>query len=272
MIVFEPGYTLPDGDAPLSHARIAHAETWVSGVASASSTAAGGHYGVDAPSNSTTYDRWRPNAVGWSWWSIVLDAPAQVDYCFIAAHDLGSTATRVLVQAFQDGAWVTIGSAEPTTDAPLFFIFEPRTVDTLRITFGAFFDVPEIGVIRFGRALQMPERATYGGHKPLDMSRATTLRGARSVRGAWLSTSMIRGALSGSFSWRDLPTAFARGELRTFLRATEGEAFAIAWRPDKHPEDVAYCWTPGGSPPIPVDQGVGDLMSLDLTVEAFSYE
>ena len=65
-VLFESGYSLPSGDQPTTHARIAHSSNWFEGGAIAASTTATGFF-ADAPDNSLTYEKWSPTALPATW-------------------------------------------------------------------------------------------------------------------------------------------------------------------------------------------------------------
>lgn len=96
-VVFPADYTRPAGDRPLDHARVAHAGNWIAGALAASSVSGLGIYDVAAPANDALFERWKPAAVP-ATWSIAPSAPATVDYCAVAAHDLAAAGAALRVQ------------------------------------------------------------------------------------------------------------------------------------------------------------------------------
>lgn len=267
-VLTDPGYVVPVGDKPLDCARIAHSGTWFAGgVIAASDTAAG--YFADAPDNSLTYEKWSPATVP-ATWETDLGAPQAVDYCLIAAHDLGTVSAAINVQYWDGAAWQDLLSADQSVagDLPVFILFAPVTAQRLRLNIASASSAPKISVIRFGKAMQFSDPAILAGHVPLDMARAVTMRTNNSVTGEWLGRSRLRAQVSGEFRWTYIPEDFARGALKGFLSAIEEEAFAIAWRPDLYPQDVAYCWINGSQIPAPVDSGAPGLMNFSLPVRA----
>ena len=264
-IIYGTGYTLPGGDEPLTHARIAHANNWHGfGTPNASTTATG--YFDDAPNNSLTYEKWQPTANP-STWETSLGANYSADYCCIAAHDLGSTGCSLQVQYF-NGSWLDL---IPTTaildDSPIMVIFEPQSRWQWRInvTVGT---VPTIGVIRFGAALQM-QRPLYGGHAPADFNRATKMKSNISATGEFLGRTKQRTELQTSFAWQHLTAAWVRTNWGVFQQAYETEPFFVAWRPDTFGE-VIYGQT--DAPATPTNMGIKSLMSVDLTMRGPGFD
>jgi len=59
-IHYSSGYTVPPGDWPLTHARIAHAGNWFGGVVVTASATADGFF-TAGPAGLTTHEPWRPH-------------------------------------------------------------------------------------------------------------------------------------------------------------------------------------------------------------------
>lgn len=265
-VILGTSYSLPSGDEPLTHARIAHANNWnAGGTISASTTDA--DYFEDAPDNSLTYEKWKPTANP-STWETDLGSALELDYCCIAAHDLGTTGCTLEVQYWSGSVWVDLITATAITDdSPIYVIFEPETRQLWRIraTVGT---VPTIGVIRFGTSLQM-EQPIYSGHAPADSNRATTMKSNISATGEFLGRTKQRAELMASFDWTHLTAAWVRTNWAPFQLAYEAEPFFVAWRPDTFGE-VIYGQT--DSPATPSNMGINDLMQVSLTARGNGYE
>ena len=265
-VIFETGYTLPVGDEPLTHARVAHANNWYAGgTITASSTATG--FFADAPDNSLTYEKWKPTGAG-ATWETDLGSAMEVDYCCIAAHDLGTTGNTLQVEYWDGAAWVGVNAGGAITDnSPIFSIFEPRTFQKWRIR-NSTGTAPTIGVIRFGKALGI-EQAIYGGHSPIDFNRVTTMKSNISATGEFVGRTKLRSELQTTFSWTHLTAAWVRTNWGVFQQAFETEPFFIAWRPGTFGE-VGYVQT--DSPATPSNMGVKSYMAVELTVRGPGYE
>lgn len=265
MIIFPSGYTLPSGDEPLTHARIAHSLNWISGgTATASGTAT--DYFEDGPDNSLSYERWKPDSLP-ATWEYDFGSAQDIDYCVIAAHTMGASGNTLEVQ-YDDGGWTDLITATAITDdSPIFVIFPEETFQTfrIRITNGT---APEIGVVKFGKAMQM-ERPLYGGHSPLPLSRVTALRANNSETGQFLGRAVQRKFLSTAYSWQHLSSAFIRSDWVPFQKAIEAEPFVIAWRPATF-QDVGYCQV--DAVPIPQAMGIRDLYSVEMQVRGLAYD
>lgn len=265
-VILESGYTLPANDEPLTHARIAHANNWITGgTITASSTAA--NFFADGPDNSLTYEKWQPSSIA-ATWENNFGSSQDYDYCLIAAHNLGTTGCSLQVQTYASGAYTDlIPTTAITDDMPIFCIFSEQS-DTrarIRLTVGS---APTIGVIKFGKALQMP-RPIFGGHDPLDLARQTIMRQNNSETGEFLGRSKQRVYTESSFDWTHLTSAWVRSNWKSFQTATEEEPFGIAWRPSSYGE-AALCYTLDNA--RPTNMGIRDLMEVSVSVRALGYD
>lgn len=264
-VIFESGYSLPSGDQPLKHARIAHSRNWLEGgTATASSTAT--DFFADAPLNTLTYEFWKPTAVP-ATWEYDHGSAIECDYCAIAAHTLGSVQATVKAQYYNGSAWVDLcAGTAVNSDSPIFIIFEPVTAQRWRIYIEN--AVGQVACIKFGSALQMTQ-PIYGGHAPLDYGRNTVLRSNYSETGENLGRTKQRSYLSTSYTWTHIKADWVRSNWGNFQKAVEAEPFWIAWRPITFGE-VGFCQTdetPGAS-----NMGVKDYMQLELSVRARGYD
>lgn len=265
-VIFESGYSLPSGDQPLTHARIAHTLNWLSGgTVSASSTAT--DYFADAPTNTLTYERWKPSSLA-ATWEYDHGSAAQCDYCCIAAHTMGTNGNTLEVQYHNGSSWVDlIAATSLSSDAPIMVIFEPETRQRwrIRISNGT---APEIGVVKFGSAMQL-ERPIYGGHSPAPMARQTILRSNYSETGEYLGRAKQRTYLTTQYDWQHLTSSWVRFNWPSFQLAIEAEPFWLAWRPQTF-GDVVFAQV--DQVPVPQNMGIRDLLSVTLDVRARGYE
>ena len=265
-VIFQTGYTLPGADQPLTHARIAHANNWLSGgTATASGTETG--FFADAPLNTLTYERWKPDALT-ATWEYDHGSAAAVNYCAIAAHTMGTNGNTLQIQYFNGSTWTgVIPSTAVADDSPIFAIFGLQTRQRWRISISGG-TAPEVGVIKFGTAMQM-ERPLYGGHAPVTLARQTILRSNYSETGEYLGRVKQRNYLSTSYSFTHLTASWVRTNWLPFQKAIEAEPFWIAWRPITF-GDVAFAQV--DEVPIPSNMGIRDLMQVDMSIRARGYD
>lgn len=262
-VVFEAGYTLPGADEPLTHARIAHSSNWLTGgTITASSTATG--FFADGPTNSLTYERWKGSSA--ATWEYDHGSTAECDYCVIGAHTMGTDGATFKVQ-YDNGGWVDLCAAQsPTTDAPLFIIFEPQTRQKFRVNIST--GTPEIGVIRFGKALQM-QRPIYGSYTPVDFARKTELRSNYSETGEFLGRTKQRTYSDLPLQWGMLTRTWSDTNWLPALKAFETEPFFVAPIPSAR-DDVVFGQTTQ-APQAPQETASG-YMSAALSIRAYGYD
>ena len=231
-VIYPASYTKPAADEPLTHSRIAHSENWLSGGTVSVSTTATGYY-ADAPTNTLTYELWKPSALP-AVWSYQHTTSAEVDYMCIAAHTLGSTGCNISVDYSADSGanWTEIiSSISIPNDEPIFAIFEPVTGDYFRLNITGS-TAPTLGVVKFGKALQM-QRPIFGGHAPIRTARQTILRSNYSETGEYLGRSKQRTYHQTKFDWQNLSAVWIGTHWPTLQRAVEAEPFWLAWRPER---------------------------------------
>lgn len=265
-VIFENGYTLPANDYPLKNARIAHSLNWNSGGTITASTTATDYFAA-APDNTLTYEYWKPTALP-ATWEFDAGTSIECDYCAIAAHSLGSDAASIKIQSYNGVSWDDLCDlAAINDDSPIFVIFEPQTAQKFRVYIEGV-AMPQIGVIKFGAALQMPQ-SMYGGHDPLIFGRNTVLRSNYSETGENLGRTRQRNYLTTSFTWTHIKADWVRSNWGIFQRAVESEPFFIAWRPNTFGE-VGFCQTDDA--PSASNMGVKSYMQLDVSVRARGYD
>lgn len=268
-VIFESGYSLPGSDEPLTHARIAHAGNWLEGGTIAATTTDADYF-EDAPDGSLTYEKWKPTSSTSNWDNDfrALGGGYNADYCVIGAHNLADTVSTITIQSWTGSTWQDRCPATLIADnSPIFGIFSQSTHERYRVAITGT-GIPEIGVIKFGEAMQM-QRAIYGGHTPLDMSRQTVLRSNYSETGESLGRTKQRTYSTTSFGWNNLTSAWIRANWKDFQTAIETEPFFIAWRPDDYGE-VGLCQV--DESPVPYNIGAQDLMAVEMQVRALGYD
>ena len=250
---------------PLNHARIGY-KTIVTRT-NVSGTAAAAGFPVSAISNPATYERYKPVDLPAT---LTIDAgePVECDYIGIAAHTLGSGGCSFTVEHSPDNInWTEVSAVTPVTDQSLMAIFEPATRRYWRLVVNGS-AIPLIGVIYIGQSLQM-QRAIYGGHSPLPLSRKTAVRPNVSETGQWLGASQERKGFKTSFSWKNLKAAWYRQYFDPFVAVNPRVIpFFIAWNPIQFPDEAGYCWAT--SDIQPKNSGTLDYMDVSLSVEGFN--
>lgn len=248
---------------PLCNARIAHSRNWVTGTPSVTGTAVG--YFSDAPNDTLTYERWKPDALPAVWQ--LNDVSGDVNYCAIAAHTCGSDGVIVSVEYWDGTSWMPIDSVAPTDDSPIMFLFQTVSSDMLRVLFTGSV-APEVGVLKFGIVLELPDQI-FSGHVPVSLGRRTVLRSNYSDTGEFLGRTRQRSFQETAFSWDKLPRAWIDAWWPDLQRAIESEPFWIAWRPSSF-QDVAFAQV--DEVPIPSFTGMRDFMAAEFSVRALGVD
>jgi hypothetical protein len=256
------GYTV-GSNQPLNHARILYAP--VTGVITADGTDGG------LAANDFTFQRWACGTLPANW-TIVLAANADLDTVFIAAHNLGSTGSTVLVQTASTlgGAFTTRATVVPTDDSTIAVMINnagaPYSVREIRIRVTGASGAAEIGIIRAGKALQM-QRPVFGGVAPIGLNRLIETRHAISETGQWLGRTIQRQARRTTMDWQHLEAAWYRSDFEPFSLTLPQAPFGLIQNPLRMPESVAWCWV--DQPPAPSNMGVRDLMSVSLEITGY---
>ena len=200
-------------------------------------------------------------------WQVTPLVSEEVDYCCIAAHDMGDWGCTLKVQ-YDDGAggYTTIISQQITDNSPIYCIFRPKTVGYYRVRIND--GNPKIGVVRFGKSMMM-ERAMYGGITPPILDRGTKLQSNTSETGEFLGRTRIRTDHGASFSWSNITAAWVRSNWSDFQKAVETEPAFIAWRPETFSE-ASYAQI--GKNPQASNTGPRDLMSVSFSARGIAYD
>jgi len=188
----------------------------------------------------------------------------EADSFCLAAHNLGTSGGRITIEHGAGHADIMGASITPTDNAPIMAIFEPLTPTEWRMTVDRAV-LPEIGIVRWGKALQMT-RPIFGGVVPLDLARKTTMRSNKSSTGEWLGRTKLRTMLATTFDWTNIDDSWVYSNWPEFQQASEDEPFFLAWRPITY-SSVGYCSTQAHAEPA--NTGTRGLMSVSLNVTGF---
>jgi hypothetical protein len=262
MTLSTSGYTV-GSNMPLNHARILWSP--ITGTVTADGTDG------DFATTDFTFQRWSCGTLPADW-LISTAANADIDTVFIAAHNLGSTGSTVLIKtsATVGGALTTRATIVPTDDSAIAVMINnagaPYTIRDFAIEVtGASADV-QIGIIRAGVALQM-QRPVFGGVQPIGLTRLIETRHAISETGQWLGRTIQRQARQTAMDWQHLEAAWYRANFEAFSLALPQTPFGLIQNPLRMPESVAWCWV--DSPPAPANMGIRDLMQVSLQITGF---
>jgi hypothetical protein len=252
---------------PLHHARIGWENLARGAVIGASSVAAGSY--IQAPISDQTFEWWQPGtALSIEWWSATFAVPTVVNYCAIAVHEIGSAGTNIFIEYDDGGGWTQVPGATltPANDGAIMILFEDISCDAIRLAgIGGTF-LPRIGVIYFGRILEMQRPVKWMGHTPTRFNRDFEKRPNKSERGQRLGVSLIREGLSGKFNIENLSEAWVRSTFDLFIVNSMRYGYFMSWRPDQFPDEVYFGWT--DKPIIPVNSRGGQTRVMSVNWES----
>jgi hypothetical protein len=255
------GYSI-GSNQPLNRARI----LWSPLVG----TVTGDGTDPDLAANDYTFQRWSAGTLPAAW-TLETPADADVDTLFIAAHNLAGQTITVDTSATTGGGFTTRATVNPTDNSTIAVMFNtgagaPHVIRRVRITVsGAGTDL-QVGIIRWGKALQMT-RPVFAGVKPIGLSRAVETRHAISETGQWLGRTIQRQAALSQMDWEHLDDAWYKSDFHPFALSLPQTPFGLVQNPLRMPESVAWCWTDAA--PVPEYMGLRNLMQVSLPVTGF---
>lgn len=246
---------------PLNHARILYAPI----IGTITADGSNGSFAA----NNYTSQRWvlNPGACNWTLQTI---ADVTVDCAFIAAHNLAGHTVTISTAATAGGAHTTRAIITPTDNTTIGIIFNDTTgfaltVREVRVSVNDGTDIA-IGIIRFGKALQMPI-PIYGGHRPLNLNRVTEAQQQFSETGQWLGRIIKRRAVTSSYDWEYLKASWYDTYFEPFAQTLPLNPFCIAGNPSKIGSDVGFVWT--DRDPEPSNMGIKAYRSVSLSVTGY---
>lgn len=242
---------------PDSHARILY-----NNLVNASSV-------TDAEKTLTpnTWERWT-SASGSMDARFQTGSSVDIDSVAIAAHNLGSTGSKVVVatSGTVNGTFTDRASITPTDNSPIYLRFDKvEDVQDVKITITGGTD-REVGIVYAGESLQM-YRPIFGGVDPLDLNVDADYRNNISESGQFLGRTVIRRGSNGSFRWKNLDDEWVREKFKPFMESAITQPFFINWRPDFY-DSTSFGYT---TRPISISNSGGGnrLMSVSLNFRGF---
>ena len=250
-------------DQPLNHARILYSSVLTASNISGAETSGFPLASIISPA---TYSRWQP---AFPDTLTTTGAIAQaVDCVGIAGHTLAGRCLGVSLSSSTNGStWTNIISTGAiTSNDPVMLLFPITSARWWRISFDLT-DNAQIAHIKLGKALAM-QREIYGGHAPINLSRATQVRRTVSEGGEWLGATTRPSRLVGEAQWRHLSPSWYRANFQPFAESIpQANPFFFAWRPQGYPDGTAYAWATEDIRPS--NMGVRDFMQVQLSMEGY---
>ena len=243
---------------PLTNSRIGYENFGT--IATWSSSGAQINFPVRALNNEMTVRRWRANLVT-SWIQADYFGEQDVDYIGINAHNLSGKT----VEIFFNGESAPTIQYIPGTNEALMILFDKIDLTSLRIEITGS-DYAEIGVIFFGKVLEIPMPIDYNGLSPIQLSRKTKIMSRISDSGQFLSKTIINKGYEAKFKWLYLDDTWYRNYFDPFVVQALTRPFFIAWCPDSFPNEVVYGWVDEDI--APTYMGVLDYLQVQFNMTA----
>jgi hypothetical protein len=245
---------------PLNHARI----LWDM----MTGTVSGGGTNPSYATNDYTSQRWEL-APGSNTWTLQTASNATIDCVFISAHNLSGKTITISTASTAGGAHTTRATVSPTDNTTICALFNndgiAYTIREVRLVINDGTDIA-VGIIRAGTALQMPI-PIYGGHRPLNLNRVTEAQQQFSETGQWLGRIIKRRAVTTSYDWEYLTTAWYDTYFEPFAKTLPLQPFCIAGNPSKITTDVGFVWTDRDVEPV--NMGIKAYRSVSLGVTGY---
>lgn len=225
-------------------------------------------------STGSTYDAWTATATagGEAQLQAVFGSAPLVNFCAIAAHNLGTLGASVRLQYSDDSGstWTPVGViVSPEDDEPLGWYIENITETHWRfqITSAGSGGEVAIAVAYIGQYLQIPQRI-YQGYTPPITPTEVNLQSNVSAGGNFIGSAVTRRGSRLAATVTHLSPDFVRGAAWQAAQKhfNDGGAMFWAWRPTEY-DDLKYVWR-DGAPIRPTNSGPRDYMSFDLEMRA----
>ncbi len=232
---------------PLTHPRIGYVRRGAANAAASSE--ASGFAAVNAGTVRTD-SAWRPTSLPGSAanWNIVFNSPRTVGYFGVAKHDLATQNAEIRLQTTSDGGatWDGINGFEaitPTDNSAILFLFDPVTVDGIRLRINSADDNPTIATMGTGEVMEWPQPCTWTG-TPITEGDQITFSVNRTDTGNWVGRTKVSDGLQYAMAIENLSETFRSGDFADFKAYANGEdaTFWVASRPGDYPDEVAYAW------------------------------
>lgn len=230
---------------PFTHSRIGY-HTYLRGLEASAVTVSSEAVNApkDAPLREDTFEYWSPTALPATY---VVDMGQGVELDYSGLHGLFFSAgvSVKMETSLNLSEWTEFGEeVVPPDDAPLMFFNDLTLARFLRYTFDASTPsdvLPQLAVCYAGIALAM-ERAIYGGHTPMTMSRKTERYQAFSRGGQFLGQNFRRHGVEGEARYMNLTADWVREYFDPFVKAARQFPFFYAWRPETFSRESVFVW------------------------------
>lgn len=202
-------------------------------------------------------------------WGAQFEQPTRALTSYIKTEAGSVTrAADVSSSATEESEWEDFARPYiPKDNSAILALGNPRAADKMRVRVRGNV-APELSVIKFGKALQLP-RPFYGGHSPIDFAREVAYKNNKGITGEFLGRSKKSIALNGQYSIQHVTYEWLEEYWTDWQLAMETDAFFWAWRPDNYPF-VGYLQTTGSA--TPEAMGIKNWYSIQLQGMGLGHE
>lgn len=236
----------PTGEVDANSPLIAyHSLVTVSNVTSDTASA---DYPITNVANPLTFLEWRASSNATQYVYVSLNFNSPVDYVAIARHNLSSAGITVSVEGSNDNGatWplTLVSSTVLSDDDPTILRFTSQVLTNVRLKLVGGSTPARIAVLYAGKLLVL-QRRIYVGHSPMKYNRVTRSITGMSESGNFLGRVVVDEKRTSEVSLENLPPSWYRSYLDPFFVDAQERPFFFAWRPQKYPAEVGFCWMVG---------------------------
>ena len=261
-VFMQAGYSLPN-----------RAHVLFNNVATISNTTFGSQaYGFPGVNvfDPATYNSWQANSLGGAVMTINTANDRTYSGVGIAAHNMASVGSRVLVQHSANGTdWTTVSLVTPLTNEDIFIIFNPISVSWFRLNFQL--AVPNIGLVIAGPCRDFPS-TPIDSYTPAQHSKQYTKQFNRSIQGQFLGNRVMGSGGMMDIQFPHVTRDWVDGPLLNFEdHYNRGGTFFYAGWPGGKPQDMAYGWPGSEDSIIDVEYVIADkLATVSFDMEFYN--
>jgi len=194
--------------------------------------------------NTSTSYRWRASS-GADQVITIQNNGQVVSYVGIARHNLNAIGASISISF--DGNTV-VPSTQVNQNQALLFNTNEASPNTITINISGASAAASIAVLYAGPVLRL-QRSIYVGHTPITMGENRKSITGMSQSGQYMGEIILNRNVSTSVNLKNLEPDWYRSNLQPFIQRVPREPCFWAWKPDKYPAEVGYCWIEGNPRP-----------------------
>lgn len=213
------------------------------------------------------YEWYGVAATGTQYVTFTFATSRTIDYLGVFSHNLSETSSSLAFEYWSGSAWVEIVAGLATSNSQVIMrAFDSVTSDQFRIKLTAGTTDLKIGIVSFGRYMEMQTGADGGFALPHLESKDKAVNGM-SETGLLLGRSIIAKYGTASFNFSVVTQEWVRNNWIAFIDHAKTKPFFISWNNDVYPDDAIFGITSKdiASPKF----NEGEIMSISLSCDAW---